>query len=81
MPNSSKDQKDKSAGVTDPARAAGNHQATPPAGDKDLLKDETEGKKATQFDGNPNPVKTEDRTFGPRDDTPWKLEKKEFKKD
>ncbi|RTZ40937.1 hypothetical protein EKL30_14670 [Candidimonas sp. SYP-B2681] len=42
---------------------------------------EAEGKKATQFDGNPNPQGAPSSTFGPKDDTPMKLEKTDGPRD
>ena len=63
--------------LKDPARQVGNLPGDTAAPDKQKLRDEAEGQKATQFDGNPNVQQTEDRTFGPKDDTPWKLTKKD----
>jgi len=40
-----------------------------------LNRQEAEKQKATQFDGNPNPEGASVSTFGPKDDTPMKLEK------
>lgn len=72
----SKDQHDKSAGVTDPARTAADRTANDASQDKQRLKDEAEGKKATRFDGNPNVDKAPDGVLGPKDDTPWRIPKK-----
>ena len=38
---------------------------------------EAENNKVTQFDGNPNPQGTETTPLGPKDDTPFKLDKVE----
>lgn len=60
----------------DPAREALERGSESPQEDKQLLRDESEGRKATQFDGNPNVQKAPAGPLGPQDDTPWKLPKK-----
>jgi len=69
--------KDKNPSNFDPARQQGQGQKNALRPDDQKLKDEAEGRKATQFDGNPNVEKASDGPFGPQDDTPWRLKKKD----
>lgn len=41
-----------------------------------MARQEAEGRKATQFDGNPNPEGASSSLLGPKDDTPMILRKK-----
>ena len=69
--------KDKRREPSDPALRAGEPQSKATENDEDRLKEEAQGRKATQFDGNPNVEKAPDSTVGVQDDTPWKLKKKD----
>lgn len=62
---------DKDSMERDPSQPRDNNND--PA--KKCDREEAKGHKATQFDGNPNPQGTDYTTFGPKDDTPMKLEK------
>ena len=72
MNKQGKDPKD----LNDPALRGSHPEPDTPKRDQGL-KEEAEGKKATQFDGNPNVDKAPDGALGPQDDTPWKLKKKD----
>lgn len=63
--------------LDDPARQTGERRPDDSQTDKQRLKDEAEGRKATQFDGSPNVRKAPEDAVGPQDDTPWKLPKKD----
>lgn len=70
---------DDKAGETlkDPARQDPGRNASRSKEDMTQLRAEAEQRKATQFDGNPNVQKALDGPLGPKDDTPWKLKKKD----
>lgn len=63
--------------LNDPALSGGKPQSQRPANHDKNLEEEAKGEKATQFDGNPNVEQAPEGPFGPKDDTPWRLKKKD----
>lgn len=67
----------KGAGVNDPALQDPAHARNLQGKDRNRLRAEADRERATRFDGNPNPEPAPDGVLGPKDDTPWRLKKKE----
>lgn len=63
-------------GLKSPTKDAGADES-----DTEQKRQEAEGRKATQFDGNPNPQGAVTTALGPKDDTPSKLKKVEGPRD